>query len=156
MRLKIFLALTLVLIITSAVLLGYQTREALLMVNVGLNLRIFRDSSHIPGHGSISKANTNVTLIEWPQIANEIVNWNLKYDYYATRSTPVQFFISLRLGTEEKVLTISNLIKTGEYTGSLSSPFSVVKQGIYSLTITIWVANYSDIKDQLNRSVIVP
>jgi len=156
LRLKIFLTLLLALIITCASLFGYQFSDVLLTVNVDLNLRIFPDSSHIPGDGSINKRNTHVTLLEWPQIAHESVRSNMRYDYNTTRSTPVQFVITLSLDNKEKVLATSNLTRIGEYSGSASSHFSVARSGIYNLTITVRIANDSDVQDQLNRLVVVP
>ena len=156
MKLKIFLAFASILTIVGAYLLGYQARNSLLLVNVGLNLHVYQESSKIPGSGWISKRNTNVTLIEWPQIASESVDLNLQHDYHTTRSTPAQFVISLKLNQTERVVTISHLTKTGSYSGSVSSLFSGVKQGKYNLTITIRVFNSTEIQDQLNRLVTIP
>lgn len=156
MKPKIFLAFASILTIAGAYLFGYQARNSLLLVNVGLNLHVYQESSKIPGRGSISKRNTNVTLIEWPQIASESVDLNLKYNYDTTRSTPAQFVISLKLNQTERVVTTSNLTDTGLYTGSVSSLFSGVKPGAYNLTITIRVFNSTEIQDQLNRFVTIP
>ena len=155
MNLKVFLAFALVFAFASAILLGYQTQDFVLIVSIGLDLRVLQDSHEIPAVGSINKANTNVTLIRWPEPASERTELSLEYDYDAVRNTPVQFLISLNLGNMEKVVAIPDLTKTGRYTGYVSSPIPTVKTGTYKLNITIWVLDYPNISDQLNRIVTI-
>jgi len=155
LNLKIFLAFVLAFALTNAILFGYQTQGSVLVVSVGLDLLVLQEGHEKPAVCWIEKSNTNVTLIGWSETASEHTELSLEYDYEEARSTPVQFLISLNLGTVEKDVAIPVLTKAGRYTGCASSPISTVKTGTYKLSITVWVLGHPNISDQLNRIVTI-
>jgi hypothetical protein len=158
-RTKIFLPCLLVLVVITASFYGCRVQNPTLIVTVGLDLTVLRDSSSRPGLGRILELNTSVSVITWPQTAveNVYVNPIPKYSFGETRAVPVHFAVSIYLdGTNKTVLTPDNLTITGDYSAQVSSFFSGVNPGTYNLTIVVYVPKHEDYTDQLTRFITIP
>lgn len=153
MKLKIFVCLLLILTIAGASLFYHQLQDPSLQVDVAVWLHVRQESSAKPGYGWINNENTNGTLAKWPRMATENVDLNLEYDRNVTRSTPVQFNVTLILNQTERFVTTSNLTQSGTYVGSISSFFSGIKLGTYNLTIMLRVCGSPEIEDRFSRFI---
>lgn len=159
MRTKVFLPCLLSLIAIMAFFYGCSVQPRTLVVTVGLDLNVLRDSSNMPGYGRILELNTSVSVIKWPQTAleNIYVNPIPRFTSNETRVTPVHFALSIYLdGTNKTVLTPYNLATTGDYSAQVISSFSSVGQGTHNLTMAVYVPKYENYTDQLTRFITIP
>ena len=159
MRTKVFLPCLLSLIAIMAFFYGCSVQPPTLVVTVGLDLNVLRDSNNMPGYGRILELNTSVSVIKWPQTAleNVYVNPILRFASNETRATPVHFAVSIYLdGTNKTVLTPDNLTTVGDYSAQVISSFSSVGQGTHNLTIVVYALKYDNYTDQLMRFITIP
>jgi len=159
LRTKVFLPCLLVLIVITAFFYSCRVQNPTLIVTVGLDLTVLRDSSSRPGFGQISGLNTSISVIKWPQTAveNVYVNPIPKYTFDETRAAPVHFAVSIYLdGINKTVLTPDDLTITGDYSAQVSSFFPSVNPGTYNLTMVVYVPKYENYTDQLTRFITIP
>jgi len=156
LRTRIFLPCLFVLTVLIALLYGCRIQDPTLVVTVGLDLTVARDSSSRPGFGQILELNTSVAVVKWPQTANENVEVNPRYAFNETRSKPVQFAVSVYLDDRNNTVLTPNLIITGGYSAVVSSIFPDINQGTHNLTMVVYVPGYEDNKDQLTRFITIP
>jgi hypothetical protein len=149
----------LTLIVIIAFFYGCRVQNPTLVVTVGLDLTVLRDSNNMLGYGRILELNTSVSVIKWPQTAVEeiYVNPIPRFTSNETRATPVHFALSIYLdGTNKTVLTPDNLTITGDYSARVISSFSSVGQGTHNLTMVVYVPKYENYTDQLTRFITIP
>ena len=159
MRTKVFLPCLVSLIAIIAFFYGCSVQPPTLVVTVGLDLNVLRDSSNRPGYAQILELNTSVSVIRWPQTAPEniYVNPIPRFTSNETRATPVHFALSIYLDeTNKTVLTPYNLTTTGDYSAQVISSFSGVGQGTHNLTMVVYVPEYENYTDQVTRFITMP
>jgi hypothetical protein len=135
---------------------AYSVQNPILVVTVQFYLTVLRDSSKLPGLAYIFEQNTNVSIIKWPQTANEKIDVNPRYPHNETRTTPVQFAVSVNLDEANKTVYTSNLTITGEYSAVASLTFPGISHGIHSLTIAVYVPGYEEHRNQLTQFITIP
>jgi len=156
LKTNIFLSCLLVLVVTITIFYCYRIQPPTIVVTTHLDLTVHPDLSSRLGHGWIREQNTSVSLIKWPQTGIEKIDVNPKYAFNETRTTPVQFAVSIYFDEANKTLLTPNLTLTGSYSGEVSSTFPRISQGTYNLTITLCVLGYQEDLHQLQRIITIP